>query len=202
MNLAVFLSGTGTNFKAVAKSVKQGKIPAKITLVASNKPDAPGLKSAAKMGLPTAVFKRDDYPDGRSFADYILSVLERQDVHLIALAGYMRKIPPKVIRAYDKRIINIHPALLPEFGGKGMYGIKVHRAVLEAGKSESGVTIHYVDDDYDHGEIIAQRKVPVLKDDTPKVLAARVLKVEHKLYSEVIAELTEKINKDIDINDE
>jgi len=197
----VFLSGTGSNFRAIAEAVNRNEIPARITLAASNRPDAPGLEYAVQAGLPTAVFKRDDYPDGKSFADYMLAVLREHDVHLIALAGYLRKIPPKVVRAYQGHIVNIHPALLPEFGGKGMFGINVHRAVLEAGKRESGVTIHYVDEEYDRGEIIAQRRVPVMKDDKPETLAARILKVEHQLYPEVIGKLAEQFNRKSRIND-
>lgn len=202
MNLAVFLSGTGTNFIAIAEAIKAGRIPAKISLVASNKPDAPGLKTAADMGFYTAVFQRQDYPDGASFAAFMLGVLREWDVHLIALAGYLRKIPPGVIRAYRDRIVNIHPALLPDFGGKGMFGMNIHKAVLESGAKESGVSIHIVDDEYDRGRIIAQRRVPVMKDDTPESLAARVLKVEHQLYPEVIGELAVRINSELIDNGE
>lgn len=191
VNLAVFLSGTGTNFTAIAEAANEGRIPVIITLVAGNKPDAPGLQKARYMNIPTALFMRPDFPDGKSFADYMLSVLRKYDVDLIALAGYMRKIPPRVIRAYRNRIVNIHPALLPRFGGKGMYGMTVHRAVIEAGVTETGVTVHYVDEEYDRGEIIEQRLVPVQPDDTPETLAARVLKVEHELYPEVLGKLAE-----------
>ncbi|NQT35710.1 phosphoribosylglycinamide formyltransferase [bacterium] len=197
MNLSVFLSGTGTNFMAIAEAIEQGKIQAKIILVASNKPDAPGLKTAADMGFNTAVFQRQDYPDGASFATYMLDVLKQRNVHLIVLAGYLRKIPPRVIRAYRDRIVNIHPALLPDFGGKGMYGMNVHKAVLESGAKESGVSIHIVDEEYDRGRIIAQRRIPVMKDDTPDSLAARVLKLEHQLYPEVIGELAVRINSEL-----
>ena len=170
--------------------------------MASNKPDAPGLKTAADMGFNTAVFQRQDYPDGASFAAYMLGVLKERNVHLIALAGYMRKIPPRIIRAFRDRIVNIHPALLPDFGGKGMYGMNVHIAVLESGTEESGVSIHIVDEEYDRGRIIAQRRVPVMKDDTPESLAARVLEVEHQLYPEVIGELAIRINSELIDNGE
>ncbi|MDP8240738.1 MAG: phosphoribosylglycinamide formyltransferase [Candidatus Hatepunaea meridiana] len=201
MNLAIFLSGTGSNFKAIAEAIEQGKIPAKITLVASNKPDTLGLITAKDMGFYTTVFQRSEYPDGASFANYMLGILSEREVHLIALAGYLRKIPPNVLRAFSNRIVNIHPALLPKFGGKGMYGMNVHRAVIEAGESESGVTIHSVNEEYDCGEIIAQRRVPVLTDDIPETLAARVLKVEHQFYSEVIKEFAIRINKELKLND-
>ncbi len=194
MNLSIFLSGTGSNFKAIAAAIERGELEARIVLVASNKTDAPGLEAARGMGLSTAIFDRSTFPDGASFAAYMLSTLEEHKVDFIALAGYMRKIPSRVINAYRNRIINIHPALLPRFGGKGMYGLSVHRAVLDAGVSESGVTIHCVDEIYDHGEIIAQRKVPVLPEDTPEELAARVLKVEHQFYPEVLQRLANEFH--------
>jgi len=156
MNLAIFLSGTGSNFKAIADSIERREIPAKIVLVASNKPDTKGLQVAREKGFPIAIFKRDEWEDGKDFAEYMMKTLAEQDVNFIALTGYLRKLPPRVVRAYKKRIVNIHPALLPDFGGKGMYGMNVHRAVIEAGNKESGVTIHYVDEEYDTGSIIAQ----------------------------------------------
>jgi phosphoribosylglycinamide formyltransferase-1 len=195
MNLAIFLSGTGTNFKAIAAAVGNGDIPARITLVASNKPDAPGLEAAKMMGLNTIIFQREEFPDGSSFAEYMLEVLKHHDVQLIVLAGYLRMIPPLVVRIFRKRIINIHPALLPDFGGKGMYGMNVHRAVIGSGVEETGVTVHYVDEKYDHGEIIAQQRVPVMLGDTPETLAARVLKVEHEFYPQVIMRLVEDLNR-------
>ena len=193
MNLAIFLSGTGTNFKAIAAAIGNGYIPARITLVASNKPDAPGLEAARELGFNTIIFQREEFPDGCSFAEYILEALNRYEVQLIVLAGYLRKIPPRVVRVFKKRIINVHPALLPDFGGKGMYGMNVHRAVIGSGVKETGVTVFYVDEEYDRGEIIAQRKVPVMPDDTPEMLAARVLKVEHELYPQVIKQLVENL---------
>lgn len=201
MNIAIFLSGTGSNFKSIAAAIERYEIPADITLVASNQPDAPGLHAARDMGLPTALFIRNDWLDGKEFADYMLEVLTRQKVDLIALAGYLRKIPPRVIRTFKGRIINIHPALLPDFGGKGMFGMNVHRAVIEAGVAESGVSIHLVNEEYDEGDVIAQRRVPVLKGDTPETLAARVLKVEHQLYPEIIKDIAIKFKRKQLLND-
>jgi phosphoribosylglycinamide formyltransferase-1 len=193
-NLAVFLSGTGSNFKAIVDSIDNGEIPARIVLVASNTSDAKGLDYARERDFPVAISKRDEWQDGKSFAEYMMKTLTDHNVEFIALAGYLRKLPPQVVRAYNKRIVNIHPALLPDFGGKGMYGMNVHRAVIESGVSESGVTIHYVDEQYDTGSIIAQERVPVFKDDTPESLAERVLRVEHRFYSQTLKKLFEDSN--------
>jgi phosphoribosylglycinamide formyltransferase-1 len=123
----------------------------------------------------------------------MLAALDSADIDLIALAGYLRLIPPAVIKRYPQRIVNIHPALLPDFGGRGMYGLNVHKAVLAAGETESGATVHFVDEHYDEGDIIAQARVPVLPDDTPETLAARVLTVEHELLPNALERLARSI---------
>ena len=192
MNLAVYLSGTGSNFKSIAASIVAGRLPARIALVVSNKADAAGLAAAREMTLPTAVFDRDTYLNGDAFADAMMVALKSNDVDFIVLAGYMRKLPPRVVRSFAGSIVNIHPALLPRFGGKGMYGMNVHQAVIDAGEIEGGVTIHYVDEMYDHGDIIAQRRVPVLAGDTAESLRDRVLEQEHIIYSEVLRRLALK----------
>jgi len=123
----------------------------------------------------------------------MLAALDSADIDLIALAGYLRLIPPAVIKRYPGRILNIHPALLPKFGGKGMYGLHVHRAVIEAGEKVSGATVHYVDEKYDQGRIVAQREVPVLPADTPETLAARVLAVEHEIFPAALEQVARRI---------
>jgi phosphoribosylglycinamide formyltransferase-1 len=123
----------------------------------------------------------------------MLAALDSADIDLIALAGYLRLIPPAVIKRYPQRIVNIHPALLPDFGGRGMYGLNVHKAVLAAGETESGATVHFVDEHYDEGDIIAQARVPVLPNDTPETLAARVLTVEHELLPNALERLARSI---------
>jgi len=195
MKLGVFLSGTGSNFKAIAASVKRGFIPGEITLVASNTPDAPGLATAQELGLSTAVFDRSLFDDGADFAQSVLNTLEQHQVDFIALAGYLRKVSPAVIRRFKGRIINIHPALLPNFGGKGMFGMKVHDAVVRSGLPESGVTIHYVDEIYDHGEIIARRRVSLSPGETAESLRDKVLQEEHIIYGEVLRRMAVKLNK-------
>jgi phosphoribosylglycinamide formyltransferase-1 len=191
-NFAIFLSGRGSNMTAILDAIDNRKLDAKVVLVASNNSDAPGLRVAEDRGIPTAVFDRSAYEDGEEFATYMLFTLAEHKVDLIVLAGYLRRIPPKVVTSYKRRIINIHPALLPRHGGKGMFGMNVHRAVIESGEKETGVTIHYVDEIYDHGAVIAQRTVPVLPDDTPESLAQRVLVVEHQIYPEVLQMLVNK----------
>lgn len=193
VRLAVFISGSGTNLQSIIDNCANGFIPAEVALVVSNKTDAYGLVRADKAGIDGVVFSRKSFPDGAAADAFLLELLHKYRIDLIALAGYLKMIPPAVIQAYRHRIVNIHPALLPKYGGKGMYGGRVHRAVLEAGDTESGASIHYVDEIYDHGKVIAQEKVPVRPGDTPEDLAARVLRVEHRLYSRVLKELSEKI---------
>ncbi|RKZ31388.1 phosphoribosylglycinamide formyltransferase [bacterium] len=191
LNLAVFVSGGGTNLQSIIDAVGAGKLDADIRLVLSNKSDAYGLTRARNAGIPTAVISSKDFPDRDAFIERFLGILDEHNVDFIALAGYLRKIPLEIIDRYRSRIVNIHPGPLPDFGGKGMYGIRVHEAVLEAGIKETCVTIHYVTEGYDEGAVIATRAVPVLPDDTPEILQKRVLKVEHELYPEVLQRFTE-----------
>jgi len=194
--LAVFVSGSGTNLQSIIDNCARGYIPGRVVLVISNRSDAYGLERARKAGIDTLVYKRKKFPDGETADRYLLDLLQKYDIDLIALAGYLKMVAPPIIQKYPGRIVNIHPALLPKYGGKGMYGERVHRAVIEAGDKESGASIHVVDEIYDHGKILAQEKVPVLPDDAPKDLAARVLKVEHNLYSRVLKGLCEEIVKE------
>lgn len=193
IRLAVFISGGGTNLQSIIDNCAAGMIPAEVALVVSSKDDAYGLVRAANAGINTAVYVRKNFPDGEAADRFILDLMEKHRIDLIALAGYLKMIPPVLIARYRGRIVNIHPALLPKYGGKGMYGIHVHQAVIAAGDTESGVTIHLVDEIYDHGRVLAQEKVPVYPCDTPENLAARVLKVEHTLYSRVLKELAEEL---------
>jgi len=186
MNLAVFVSGSGTNLQAIIDAVAGGKLSADIKLVLSSRPDAFALQRAEKHGIPAVYLSSKEFDSREKFVRTMMDALERHQVDFIALAGYMRRVPPEVVQKFKNRITNIHPALLPAFGGKGMYGIRVHRAVIEYGCKVTGVTVHIVDEEYDRGPIVAQRCVPVLDDDTPETLAARVLEVEHQLYPEVL----------------
>jgi len=194
--MAVFISGSGTNLQSIIDSCVSGAIPGEVALVLSSKDGAYGLVRAQQAGIDTVVYRRKDFPDGKAADEHLLNLLAQHQVDLIALAGYLKMVAPVIIQRYRRRVVNIHPALLPKYGGKGMYGEHVHRAVIEAGEKESGVTIHVVDEIYDHGDILAQEKVPVFPEDTPEELAARVLKVEHSLYPRVLKELCEKILKE------
>ena len=186
MRLAVFASGGGTNFQAILDAINRGTLPAKPVCCVSNTPDAGALDRAERADVPTAVVPPSDYDDPSAFGNALLDVLAEHDVSFVALAGYMIKVPTNVVDAYRGRMTNVHPALLPAFGGQGMYGMHVHEAVLDYGAHWSGVTVHLVDEEYDHGPIVLQEPVPVYPDDTPQVLADRVKTVEHRLYPEAL----------------
>lgn len=180
--LAVLASGRGSNLQAIIEhfdSLARERV-ATVALVASNRADAPALLLAETASIDIAHFNAND--DGSE----LLELLRKFRIDLVVLAGYLKRIPPKVIREYAGRIMNIHPALLPAFGGEGMYGARVHEAVIASGAEETGVTVHLVDDDYDRGPIIAQWRVPVENSDTADSLAARVLNVEHTVYPRAV----------------
>ena len=180
--LAVLASGRGSNLQAIIEhfdSLARERV-ATVALVASNRADSPALLLAETASIEIAHFNASD--DGSE----LLALLHKFRIDLVVLAGYLKRIPPKVIREYAGRIMNIHPALLPAFGGEGMYGARVHEAVIASGAEETGVTVHLVDDDYDRGAIIAQWRVPVDKSDTADSLAARVLNVEHVVYPRAV----------------
>ncbi|KAJ9182581.1 hypothetical protein P3X46_006562 [Hevea brasiliensis] len=189
--LAVFVSGGGSNFKSIHQACLQGSVHGDVVVLVTNKHDCGGAEYARNKEIPVILFPRTkDEPDGLSPSD-LLSALREFDVDFILLAGYLKLIPVELIQAYPKCILNIHPSLLPAFGGKGYYGMKVHKAVIASGARYSGATIHFVDQHYDTGRILAQRVVPVLANDTAEELAARVLREEHQLYVEVTAALCE-----------
>jgi phosphoribosylglycinamide formyltransferase-1 len=180
--LAVLASGRGSNLQAIIEhfdSLARERV-ASVVLVASNRADAPALIRAATASIDTAHFNAGD--DGTE----LLDLLRKHRVDLVVLAGYLKRIPSKVIREYSGRMMNIHPALLPAFGGEGMYGARVHEAVLASGATESGATVHLVDDEYDRGAIIAQWRIPVNAAETAETLAARVLNVEHVVYPRAV----------------
>lgn len=179
MRVCVAVSGRGSNLEALLHALADDA-PARVALVVSNRPAAGGLDVARRHGVPTAVLT--DAAD----ADEWLGLLERARIDLVVLAGYLKLVPPAVVARYRGRIINIHPGLLPAFGGPGMYGIRVHEAVLAAGARESGATVHLVDEAYDRGAALAEVRVPVQRGDTPDSLAARVLAAEHRLLPAVV----------------
>lgn len=181
-HVAVFLSGSGTDLQALIDASKDGRLSARIAWVVASKEDAYGLVRAANAGIETTVFKMKDYESAQAAGEYLVRNLRERRIDYVAMAGYLKMMPVEVLRAYPNRVVNIHPALLPKYGGAGMYGRKVHEAVIAAGDRQSGPTVHIADEIYDHGRILEQAVVPVLPDDTPETLAARVLEAEHKLY--------------------
>jgi formyltetrahydrofolate-dependent phosphoribosylglycinamide formyltransferase len=179
MRVAVCVSGGGSNLVALLEEFGAGP-DVEIVLVISNRPSAGGLERARERGIPAIVL--------RDPADEIewIALLERHQVQLIVLAGYLRLVPRAVIQRWQGRILNIHPGPLPDFGGHGMYGLRVHAAVLASGRKESAATVHLVDEEYDRGPVLASAPVPVRPGDTPETLAARVLKAEHRLLPAVV----------------
>jgi phosphoribosylglycinamide formyltransferase 1 len=182
--VAVAASGRGSNLAALLSALGPAS-SARVVLVLSNRADAGALDLARAGGIPTAVF--GDPADAGAW----LGALGAHRVDLVVLAGYLKRVPPTVVSAYRGRIINIHPALLPRHGGPGMYGLRVHQAVLAAGDADTGATVHVVDEEYDRGTVLAQARIPVRRDETPEALAARVLEVEHQLLPEAVRRAAE-----------
>ncbi|MBD3332402.1 phosphoribosylglycinamide formyltransferase [candidate division GN15 bacterium] len=187
--IAVFISGGGSNLQALIDAEKAGILAGDVVWVVSSSKKAYGLRRAEQAGIDTWVYMPKRYDSAQGAAQDLLRKLTEREIDYIALAGYLKLLPAEVVRAYSGRIVNIHPALLPKYGGKGMYGHHVHEAVLAAGETESGPTVHLVDEIYDNGRILEQVRVPVESDDTPDSLAARVLEQEHKLYPRVLSKL-------------
>ena len=185
-NIAVFASGGGSNFKAIHNHILSGNIPGEIVLVVSNTPNCGAITYADENSIQILIVNKNRHPNPHTREYTLLQALLKAEVDLICLAGYMKLLPQNIVQQFKNKILNIHPALLPDFGGKGYYGMKVHEAVLKSGAEYSGATVHFVDEKYDHGSIIAQRKVKILDTDTVEALAERVLKVEHELYPEVV----------------
>ncbi len=187
LRVAVLLSGSGTSLENLFEHVEQRGLPARVVCVIASKESAFGLERARRRGVPAIAIPRKKFADVRSFNDAIHAELAKHDVELVACLGFLSIFEPR--ERYRGRAINVHPALLPAFGGKGMYGHHVHEAVLARGCKVSGATVHFVDDEYDHGPILAQRAVEVRDDDTPDALAARVQAVERELVPEVVRRL-------------
>lgn len=180
--------GRGSNMLALASSCEDPSFPAEVAVVTSPKEDVPAVENARAKGLHVAIV------DPNTCADYgaeLAQLLARHDIEWICLAGYLRLLPDEILHRYKNRILNIHPALLPKFGGKGMYGMRVHEAVLASGDKESGCTVHLVTEKYDEGPVLLQKKCAVEPEDTPETLAHRVLKLEHQAYSEALKKAIE-----------
>lgn len=195
MNIGFFASHNGSNMQAVIDACKDGSLDANPSIVISNNGNAGAVKRAKKENIPYYIFNTTTYFSSVDLDNAMLNTLLQHEVELIILAGYMKKIGEKILRHYKGRIINIHPSLLPKYGGKGMYGTHVHEAVLKAGEKETGITIHIVDEEYDTGPIIAQTPISVTDDDTVDSLSKRVLEREHSFLVETIVKVvSEEIN--------
>jgi phosphoribosylglycinamide formyltransferase-1 len=186
LKLGILASHGGTNAQAIMDNARAGTINAEVAVVVSNNADAKVLERAEKAGVPPEIVNAVRYPGEGEEDRKLVEVLRQYGVELVVLAGYMKKLGPAMLEAFRGRIINIHPALLPKHGGKGKYGIHVHESVIASGDKETGVSVHVVDEQYDHGLILGQTKVPVQPDDTPETLQQRVLPVEHRFYSEIV----------------
>jgi phosphoribosylglycinamide formyltransferase 1 len=186
LRCAVLASGSGSNFQSLIDRKESGDLHIDLSLLIGNNKTAHAFDRARKHGIPGIHLTALQFPDEIAYAHHLLAVLREHKIDLIALAGYMKKIPKVVVDAFPWRIVNIHPALLPAFGGRGLYGEKVHQAVIDYGAKVSGITIHFVDEDYDHGPIIFQETLPVFDDDDAHSLAARILSVEHANYWRVL----------------
>lgn len=191
--LGVLLSGRGSNFAAIQEAMEQGRLlHAEIAVVISNHAEAPGLTLAQSKGLKTVALNKAHFENRLAFDTAVTDALKAHQVDLVVLAGYDRILGQPVLQAYPQRILNIHPSLLPAYGGKGMVGSKVHQAVIEGRETTSGCTVHVVTDIVDGGAVLGQKSVPVLEADTPDTLAARVLAQEHQLYPQVIGAWVEQ----------
>ncbi|HUG01040.1 MAG TPA: phosphoribosylglycinamide formyltransferase [Longimicrobiales bacterium] len=195
--VAVLASGGGTNLQAILERARAADSRYEVALVVSDRPGAGALARARSAGVPAVVVALAGREPAQA-EEELGSVLAAHRIDLVALAGYLRLVPAGIVARYRGRIVNVHPAPLPRFGGRGMYGARVHRAVLDAGVASSGPTVHMVDEEYDRGEVLAHEEVPVRAGDTPDTLAERVLAAEHALYPLVIDRLAAEVVADAD----
>ena len=184
-NIAIFASGRGSNAEKIVEYFKKNEGIASVSLIITNKGDAPVLEMAQKEGIDKYILKRKAFYQ----TEELLNLLDKYKIDLIVLAGFLWLVPAYLVKAYEGKIINIHPALLPKFGGKGMYGMNVHEAVKAKGEKESGITIHYVNEAYDEGHIIFQAKCSLTDDDQAKDIAQKVQRLEHLHFAPEIAKL-------------
>lgn len=192
-NIAFFASHGGSNMQAVLESVNQGRLCSKPALLISNNSESGAIQKAKKYGLPYFHISSLTHPIENERTALIISLLEKYEIDLICLAGYMKLLPKEVIDKVNGQVLNIHPALLPAFGGNGMYGMKVHEAVINSKEKTSGATIHAVNNEYDKGKILLKESVEVSEYDTPQSLADKILTVEHIIYSKAIRMLEQEI---------
>jgi phosphoribosylglycinamide formyltransferase-1 len=196
INLAFLASNNGTSLRAIVEAIECGALEARARVVVSNRRDAPALEFGRAHGLRAVHIPT--LPDPAVADERLAEVLLAEGADLVVLSGYLRKLGPRVLATFRDRILNVHPALLPNFGGEGMYGLRVHEAVLAAGASVSGATVHLVDDEYDHGPVVAQAQVPVLADDTPLTLQARVMAAEPALFVQTLQRI---VRRELDLSE-
>lgn len=189
MNIGFLASHNGSNMQAIIDAAKSGTLKATCAVVISNNGGSGALTRARQEGIPSYHLSSKTHPQAEELDEAILNAMLEHKVDIVVLAGYMKKLGPKTLARYGGSVLNIHPALLPKHGGQGMYGIHVHEAVLAAGDTMTGVSIHIVDEEYDTGPVIAQATVPVMDGDTPETLQARVLKTEHRLFPETLQKI-------------
>ena len=186
-NLVVFASGGGSNFRNILKNTQNNKIKdCKVSLLVSNNSNSNAILYAKEQKIDTFIINQQRYPDKQEYIEALTNKISEYHPSLVVLAGYMKLIPKKIINRFKNKIINIHPGKLPEFGGRGYYGMNVHRAVIDSGAKSTAVTVHHVNEEYDRGMIIHEEIIDVMEDDTPETLSERVLGYEHKIYSDVI----------------
>ncbi|MBC8486307.1 MAG: phosphoribosylglycinamide formyltransferase [Bacteroidetes bacterium] len=188
-NIAIFASGSGSNAQRIIEYFNKNR-SISVTRIFCNKKDAYVLSRAEKLGIPTFVFGRNEFYNSNE----VLDKLKDDEIDLIVLAGFLWLVPANILSEFSNRIINIHPALLPKYGGKSMYGMRVHEAVISAGEKESGISIHYVNEKYDEGEIIFQKKCIVEKDETPESLSAKIHQLEYEHFPKTIEKLIIKVS--------
>ncbi|MCO5252490.1 MAG: phosphoribosylglycinamide formyltransferase [Candidatus Kapabacteria bacterium] len=189
LRIAFFASHGGSNMQAIIDAIKSGETDAVAALVISNNSESGAIERAKNEGIPFSHISSKTHPDEKERIMAMIEKLDECKIDLIILAGYMKKIPSQIIEHVGGRVLNIHPALLPKFGGEGMYGMNVHKAVIESCETVSGATVHLVDSEYDRGRILMQKEVHVLAGDSPETLAARVLVAEHSLYKETLKKI-------------
>lgn len=194
-HIAIFASGSGSNAENIIRYFSNSS-NVEVSLLICNKHNAYVLGRVKKFDIETQIITREDFQK----SEYVLSILKNKHIDFIVLAGFLLQIPLYIIESYPKSIINIHPALLPRFGGKGMYGNNVHRAVIDAGETQTGITIHYINEHYDEGEYISQHTCPVFPDDTPETVATRVHELEYKYYPQTIDLLLSSRNSETEFS--
>ncbi|GAB5465636.1 MAG: phosphoribosylglycinamide formyltransferase [Candidatus Kapaibacteriales bacterium] len=189
LKIGFFASGGGSNVEAILKNINMGEVPAEAKFIISNNSQAGVAEKAEKYGVPFHHISSKTHPEPEALAFEMIDLIEAYDVELIVLAGYIKKLPDEVIEHMKGKVINIHPSLLPKFGGQGMYGMNVHRAVVEAGETMTGCTVHQVSDEYDEGRILGRCRTMIEPGDSAETVAQKVLRCEHELYSIVIGQI-------------